>query len=154
MSNKNELAVLTEREKRLAEALALRSLESNKRTLIEIANEHGITDRQLYTYRQKPEFVAYMNEVSSMVTRAVTSEVVDRLIEHIRDDHKSTSLKAIKMFLEMQGMLQGNNTTNVIIEQPNKATLIDDIEELERRIKKARGEEPIEAEFEEIENEE
>jgi hypothetical protein len=149
---KNELAKeLTEVQKRVAEELALSPLTGENLSQTAIAEKYEINRRTIWHWRQDPQFIAYQNQVSQMVLDTMTSEITNRLIELIRSKNENVALKSIETYLKLQGRLQGNqNQTNIVIEQPAKATLIDDIESLEKRIAKARAGEPIEVEFEEI----
>jgi predicted DNA-binding protein YlxM (UPF0122 family) len=149
---KNELAKeLTEVQKRVAEELALSPLTGENLSQTAIAEKYEINRRTIWHWRQDPQFITYQNQVSQMVLDTMTSEITNRLIELIRSKNENVALKSIETYLKLQGRLQGNqNQTNIVIEQPAKATLIDDIESLEKRIAKARAGEPIEVEFEEI----
>ena len=144
-----EITELSETMKRVAEEISLQSLKENKLSHDEIGEKYGVTRRTIYDWRQRPDFIAYQNAVSQMVMESVTSEVNERLIDLIRDKNPNIALKAIELHAKLQGRLSGQQT-NIVIEQPAKATLIDDINELEQRIKKARTGESVDAEFEEI----
>lgn len=144
----NEISVLTEKQKRIAEHLALAPLANEKVTYQSVAEQFGISTHTLRKYRELPEFIRYQNEISQIMLDSMTSEVNARLVEIIRNGSDNTSLKGIDLFYKVQGKLKTGNTT-VNIERP-KEDLEREIKELERRLEKQKQDDVVDGDFEEL----
>lgn len=98
---------LTGQQQKAAELLAENefALKGEKKTFEQIAEEVGITSRQLYNWRKDPDFTNYMATVSATIFDSYTPLVEAQLIKNIMGTSNNGigSNKAIEIFFRMAG---------------------------------------------------
>lgn len=112
--NKRRLeARLDGRQRKAALLLVQREFlpNSERRTLTDIGEEVGVSDRTLYTWKtQNRDFIDYMNELSDDFLSAERSFVYGQLLKSIKGGQNGQpSVKAIDLFLRRHGLI-----TNVV----------------------------------------
>lgn len=81
--------------------------KGEKKTLEEIAAEVGITDRQLYNWRQNPDFTRYMAAISDGELANYRSLADSQLIKLIAGTSNNglPAIKALELFYKLEGRL-------------------------------------------------
>lgn len=83
--------------------------KGEKKTFEQIAKEVGITDRQLYNWRQDPDFLRYYSAISDTKLdnfRALADSQLVKLIEGAFTNNGTPSIKALELYYKLSGRLQ------------------------------------------------
>ena len=96
--------------------------KGEKKTLDQIAEEVGITDRQLYNWRQNPDFTRYMAAISDNKLDNYRSLADSQLIKLIQGTSNNgvASIKALELFYRLNGRMQDRQT--LVVEDSRKPT--------------------------------
>ncbi len=135
-----EFSDLTEQQRVVASALALRSIFYPEKTIGEVCEEHGVTTRSELYWRGNPRYVEFKNRVGAIILSDYEITAHTRLLELIASSNKSTSLKALQIFYTVQGKMQqtAGRTPNTFIhiEQSGKddRIIIGEIEALREKL--------------------
>lgn len=81
--------------------------KADKKTLEEIAEEVGISQRYLYTWRQDPDFTRYMSAISDGELANYRSLADSQLIKLIKGTSNNglPAIKALELFYKLEGRL-------------------------------------------------
>jgi len=105
---------LTPAQRKAAELIVANDFAPKKqrKTLGEIAKEVGISDRQLYTWRQNPDFTRYVAASSDGELSNYRSLADSQLIKLIKGTSNNglPALRALELFYKLEGRLQDKRT--------------------------------------------
>lgn len=91
------------------------SPRGSKMNLDEIAKEVGISERQLYTWRQNSDFTLYMAAISDNKLdnhRSLADSQLIKLIEGTSNNGLA-SIKALELFYKLNGRLEDKRTVTI-----------------------------------------
>jgi len=86
--------------------------KGEKMTLEQIAEQVGVTDRQLYNWRQDADFTRYMAAISDNKLDNYRSLADSQLIKLIQGTSNNgvASIKALELFYKLNGRMQDKQT--------------------------------------------
>ncbi|WP_340083807.1 phBC6A51 family helix-turn-helix protein [Siminovitchia sp. FSL H7-0308] len=86
--------------------------KGEKMTLEQIAEQVGVTDRQLYNWRQDADFTRYMSAISDNKLDNYRSLADSQLIKLIQGTSNNgvASIKALELFYKLNGRMQDKQT--------------------------------------------
>lgn len=86
--------------------------KGEKMTLDQIAEQVGVTDRQLYNWRQDADFTRYMAAISDNKLDNYRSLADSQLIKLIQGTSNNgvASIKALELFYKLNGRMQDRQT--------------------------------------------
>ncbi|SFP98954.1 phBC6A51 family helix-turn-helix protein [Salibacterium halotolerans] len=109
MSRTNDLArKLSSQQRHAAHLLVDKELTGNGRTIKDIADEVGVSDRMVYHWKKEETFILYKNAINEQQIAEVVGEIDGLLINHIREmgsKNGSFSVKAMELAYKRLGML-------------------------------------------------
>ncbi|WHZ05856.1 phBC6A51 family helix-turn-helix protein [Neobacillus sp. YX16] len=118
---------LTDTQKRVAETFATNDIQ--KKTIAQIAEEYGVTERTIYRWKKDPEFIAYQNSVAERAMEDFLTEAYSKLKQLLREGKsEKTQLEAIKLVLQNRGKLKDSHEHTHEIKQQQT------LQDLEREV--------------------
>jgi transcriptional regulator with XRE-family HTH domain len=127
--NKVSLSV---QQKQAANHLINRDL--NGMSLQEVADDVGVSYRQLLRWRQDPEFIEYQNELSELIMTEFITESYSELRKLMRGSKDSLKLKAIELILKNRGKLKDTSDVKVEVMQKSNKELEEEINSMLERV--------------------
>lgn len=109
--------------------------KSQRKGLVELAEELGVSHMTFYRWRNEPEYIEYLSLLSSRTVDATLPVATSALIRMI--DSKQPSSKALEMFFKLLGMLNEKHTveTRDLSAELSEDTLKKQIEALKAEMK-------------------
>lgn len=118
---------LTDSQRRCAEIFATNDF--TKKTIVQIAEEIGVSERTIYRWKQDPDFIAYQNHIAERAMDDFIVETYAQLRRLLREGKsEKTQLEAIKLVLQNRGKLKDAHEHTHEIKQGNT------LEDLEKEV--------------------
>lgn len=127
---------LTSEQRKAAELITANDFsgKKDKKTFEEIAEEVGISSRQLYTWRQNPNFTQYMSAISDRELENYRSLADSQLIKLIQGTSNNglPSIKALELFYKLEGRLVDKSVVMTSNDSNSKMSQEDISKELDK----------------------
>ncbi|WP_240375439.1 phBC6A51 family helix-turn-helix protein [Bacillus piscicola] len=111
---------LTPQQRKAAHFLVDKELNATGRTIKDIAEEVGVSDRMIYHWKKDEAFILYKNAVNEQQIAEVAGEIDGLLINHIRqmgNKNGSFSTKALELAYKRLGLLTNKSEIEMRTEE-------------------------------------
>lgn len=96
------------------------------KTILQIAEEYGVTERTIYRWKNDPEFAMELERQTDINLKSFYYEANAKLKNIIRNGHSEQAiLGAIKLVMQSQGKLRDVQEIEANVKQDIKATGLD-----------------------------
>ena len=112
-----------------AQTAEILAFNVENKSIVEIAEEVGVSERTIYRWKKDPDFIAYKNEIAEQAMEELVSDAYNKL-QRLMTAGKSEKiqLEAVKLILQNRGRLKQDHEHKV------EVTQVRSLDELEREV--------------------